>query len=131
MEERKHTSSRSILDSISNICLDCLLRSLPQINLVHTNTMKVALIPNPMTVVIRFIPDPNILTSAFLVFKKKHQISNTQISAQFSRFKQMQKTTNTNTETLSAPYYTEKRKWQMVAQRKNLWGNHYEVLENQ
>lgn len=61
MEMRvRHTSSNSILEPISNICRDSNRRSLPQISLVQTNTMKVALIPNPMIVVIRFIPEPNI-----------------------------------------------------------------------
>ena len=31
---------------------------------VHTNTMKVALIPNPITVVTRFSPDPHICSAA-------------------------------------------------------------------
>lgn len=52
--------SRSILDSISNIGRDSFLRSLPQMILVQTNTIKVALIPNPITVVIKFIPVPTI-----------------------------------------------------------------------
>lgn len=56
----KYTSSRSILESISNICRASICRSLPQMSLVQTKTMKVALIPNPMIVVIRFIPESNI-----------------------------------------------------------------------
>lgn len=50
--------SRSILDSISNICPESTRRSLPQISLAQTNTMKVALIPNPITVVIKFMLEP-------------------------------------------------------------------------
>lgn len=59
MQIKKHTSSRSILESISNICPASIRRSLPQISLVQTKTMKVALIPNPIIVVIRFISEPN------------------------------------------------------------------------
>lgn len=55
------TCSISYLDSISYIILDSTPPlSLPQIILVQTNTMKVALMPNPITVVTKFVPEPNI-----------------------------------------------------------------------
>jgi hypothetical protein len=55
------TCSISNLDSISYIILDSTPPlSLPQIILVQTNTMKVALIPNPITVVTKLVPEPNI-----------------------------------------------------------------------
>ena len=56
------TRSISALDPISCIVLDvtCLC-SLPQIILVHTNTMKVALNPKPMTVVTKLVPEPPII----------------------------------------------------------------------
>jgi hypothetical protein len=37
---------------------DSALRSLPQIILVQTKTINVALIPNPIIAVIKFIPEP-------------------------------------------------------------------------
>lgn len=48
---------------------DSTLRSLPQIILVQTNTINVALIPNPIIVVIRFIPV--LIISNFPILKKK------------------------------------------------------------
>jgi hypothetical protein len=59
--DTKITCSISNLDSISYIILDSTPPlSLPQIILVQTNTMKVALIPNPITVVTKLVPEPNI-----------------------------------------------------------------------
>ena len=49
--------------------LDSTLRSLPQIILVQTNTINVALIPNPIIVVIKFIPVP--INSNFPILQKK------------------------------------------------------------
>lgn len=56
----KHTLSRSTLESISNNGRDSYRRNRPQTSLAHTNTMKVALIAKPITVVIKFILLPNI-----------------------------------------------------------------------
>ena len=50
--------------------LDSTLRSLPQIILVQTNTINVALIPNPIIVVIKFIPE--LIIFHFPILKKKH-----------------------------------------------------------
>ena len=64
MQRDSITCSRSIiLESISNIGGDSNRRILPQISLAQMNTINVALIANPMTVVIQFILDPNICTS--------------------------------------------------------------------
>lgn len=65
-ETNKYTCSRSIPDSISNIGLDSTPRILLQIILVHMNTINVALIPNPITVVIKFIPEPHIWNSSLV-----------------------------------------------------------------
>lgn len=59
--ENKITCSISNLDSISYIILDSTPPlSLPQIILVQTKTMKVALMPNPITVVTKLVFEPNI-----------------------------------------------------------------------
>lgn len=50
--------------------LDSTLRSLPQIILVQTNTINVALIPNPIIVVIKFIPE--LIIFHFPILKKKN-----------------------------------------------------------
>ena len=52
--------------------LDSTLRSLPQIILVQTNTINVALIPNPIIVVIKFIPELIIFNFPILKKKKKN-----------------------------------------------------------
>lgn len=55
----KFTRSISALDSNSYIVRDPTCpRNLPQIILVQTNTMKVALNPNPITVVTKLVPEP-------------------------------------------------------------------------
>lgn len=55
------TCSISILDSISYTIRDSTPPlSLPHMILVQTNTMKVALMPKPMTVVTKLVPEPNI-----------------------------------------------------------------------
>lgn len=61
----KFTRSISFLDSISYIVRDlkrCPL-NLPQSILEHTNTMKDALNPNPITVVTKLVPEPITLNS--------------------------------------------------------------------
>jgi len=78
----KFTRSISGLDSISYIVRDptCLSLNLPQISLVHTNTMKVALNPNPIIVVTKLLlefiiknPTPPLHKTNLFRPKNKHK----------------------------------------------------------
>jgi len=78
------TCSISYLDSISYIILDSTPPlSLPQIILVQTNTMKVALMPNPITVVTKFVPEPNISNYQKSTFNKKKKKNFTDFSTKY------------------------------------------------
>jgi hypothetical protein len=74
------TCSISYLDSISYIILDSTPPlSLPQIILVQTNTMKVALMPNPITVVTKLVPEPNISNYQNQPLTKKRNLTSQRI----------------------------------------------------
>lgn len=62
--------------------------SLPQMILVHTNTMKVALMPKPMTVVTKLVPEPNISNP------KTNPLSHTQDATTITHKPQKARTTN-------------------------------------
>ena len=70
--------------------LDSTLRSLPQIILVQTNTINVALIPNPIIVVIKFIPELIIFNFPILKKKKKKNTPSPQAKTKMEKQQQLQ-----------------------------------------
>jgi hypothetical protein len=141
----KNTCSGSILDSISNICLDSVPLILPHIILAQTNTIKVALIPKPIAVVIKFIVAPNIsqlhhlskfLTSGTQFLKtKKHQVQHQilknfqskfeNLPLKFSKkiFKEKTARNNINKESNNDPRSGFFKKWQQLNNPMPKWKN--------